>query len=132
MGDDDITLITDVILCNSSTNAITVTTDDGRNPARKSYTSHYIREIPYRPERSKVFLFRYYPQNVNNGKRKSDNLLKWEIAHEFGHVLGIGDYYTSYRNQTFRSIMNRTYDPVTDADVSKLLEVIKKGEYVRW
>ena len=60
------------------------------------------------------------------GDRRSNHLyteqeLKWVAAHEFGHLMGVDDYYTKYPNSTKNSIFNNFGDYVTSEDVGKVL-----------
>ncbi len=78
---------------------------------------------------SQVFLYR----NYQNGAVASDDDLKWNIAHEFGHVLGIGDYYTiPGHDDNFQSIMNGRNMVVSYEDVAMLIPVIETGLWTEW
>ncbi len=125
-NNNTITLATEVIFETDSAKAITFDTYD---TAGKTQTWCYTQEVPYQSSHCRVELYRSY----SNGIRKSDARLMWSCAHEFGHILGIGDYYTLYPNDTaFPSIMNQPDYPVSDSDIEKLIQVIDTGVYATW
>jgi hypothetical protein len=51
----------------------------------------------------------------------TEQQLKWVAAHEFGHLMGVKDYYAKYPNSTKDSIFNKFGDTVTGNDIEKVL-----------
>ena len=62
----------------------------------------------------------------------------WTMAHEFGHCLGIGDYYTHFDageagfELRHPSIMNRPDMHATSEDIHKMLEAFISGRWQDW
>lgn len=60
----------------------------------------------------------------------------WTMAHEFGHCLGVLDYYTNERNpgfdRNFDSIMNLPGHRATTADIIKVILAFKYNVVQKW
>ena len=107
-------------------NSILVETSEG---AGVTGTICTLYPISWVPGYSKVSLYRKY----SDGRSKTDDDLKWSIAHEFGHVLGIGDYYAlDDHDPGFQSIMNGRNMKVSLADFFQVLCATVMKTWTTW
>ena len=129
--DEDITyniFIEINILNNKDPNGISFTTFDSGD------TSYTIRSISWAENRaSEVFIYSKY----KNGDEKN---LKWTAAHEFGHCLGVKDFYSigqrKYKYTTlmvFASIMDDNIGShATYYDIKMVLAAFEQNKAQEW
>lgn len=88
-----------------------------KNEDGRSYASGFF---PTRTPTVTLFL-------LYNGK---DERIDWVIAHEFGHCLGVGDYYIDgVKLEYFESIMHHRYMHASSADIEMVIKAFSTGEY---
>ena len=92
----------------------------------RSYCTYNVRHWKKAKE-STIFLYEHYYSTVG---------CDWTFAHEIGHSLGIGDYYTkvgqSGYSKTFPSIMNIPGQPACAADAYMLLLALVSNRRQSW
>lgn len=123
-----ISITTNVHIGNSPNgNTITIQTSEGSGITQTICTANST--VQWASGYSKVLLYRHY----EDGSRKSDNDMKWSIAHEFGHVLGIADYYIEKGHyENYHSIMNKRNMTVSLADVIHVVAATITKGWVTW
>ena len=57
---------------------------------------------------------------------------KWVAAHEFGHILGVGDAYTSRKSKDVISIYNVFGTELQEIDIEKVLTAWETGRFQKW
>lgn len=74
-----------------------------------------------------------YAGDSRRQQQYDDERLKWVSAHEFGHILGVDDYYTKYPDDdSFTSIFNIFGQPLTGTDIEMVLKAFGNGFASRW
>nr|WP_281358140.1 RHS repeat-associated core domain-containing protein [Saccharibacillus qingshengii] len=69
---------------------------------------------------------------LDNPKPKSESYFKWTAAHEFGHVLGVGDAYNLPKNKQPFSIFTAAGIPVQNKDMERVLEAFKYNKFYKF
>ena len=81
---------------------------------------------------SRVGSMTLYAGDSRTQQLYDDERLKWVSAHEFGHILGVDDYYTKYPSSERISIFNRFWNSVTGDDIEMVLKAFGRGFPSRW
>ena len=123
-----ISITTNVHIGNSPNgNSIIIETSEKSGTTQTICTLNNI--VQWASGYSKVLLYRCY----SDGRQKTDDDLKWSIAHEFGHVLGIADYYNEKGHyEDYPSIMNKRNMTVSLADVFHVVAATITKGWVTW
>ena len=74
----------------------------------------------------------YYGDSREGGGLYSFEDFKWVAAHEFGHILGVGDAYSSKNSTGARSIFNEFGTEVQEDDITMVLNAWNTGKWQRW
>jgi len=67
-----------------------------------------------------------------SGAIYASDQFKWVAAHEFGHLLGVGDAYSSKNSTGVTSIFNNFGTSVQAGDISKVLKAQSTGKWQKW
>jgi hypothetical protein len=70
--------------------------------------------------------------DARTGTVYTSDQFKWVSAHEFGHILGVGDAYNSKNSTGVTSIFNVFGTCVQQGDIDKVLAAWSTNKWQKW